>query len=59
MFQILYLDHLNIQPKSYGMFSRFKAWSNDDINKVKLDDRFPSKDGIPHKGDFGKTPVSC
>ncbi|XP_057247916.1 uncharacterized protein LOC125493805 [Beta vulgaris subsp. vulgaris] len=41
---ILYLDRLNRRPLNWGMFPRVKAWSVQDVNLAKAEDKIGSGD---------------
>ncbi|KMT07805.1 hypothetical protein BVRB_6g146180 [Beta vulgaris subsp. vulgaris] len=41
---IIYLDRLNRRPLNWGMFPRVKAWSVQDVNLAKVEDRIASGD---------------
>lgn len=48
---MLYLDRLRRNPVSWGVFPRMKAWTKEDINLAKKEDRKAA-------GDYGGLGVS-
>ena len=53
------MDHLDQEPVSWGVFPRVKAWTNEDVNIVKHEDRIRDDEGkVIVRGDFGELGVS-